>query len=328
MAEVGIIVNPFSGTDLRRLTSQASIVGNPEKTKKTIRMIRAMDQFGVKSVVLMPDSYFLNKSISYEYHKRYQSDIEIKVLDFVPNDDPHDTVKAVEKMCEQGIKCLIAMGGDGTSRLTAKVETDIPFIPVSTGTNNAYPQFWEGTNVGIAAAFLIRSEQKRLKRDKIIEIYKNEELTDIAVVDAVVTNVPFVGCRVVAEMSEISEVIVCRCSPDVIGLSALVGAIEVCDDADEFGYRIQIGETGDTVAVPFTSGQIELLTYSQFEKMPLEQVYSMVASYPGTIALDGERTVTFNQGDKLDFKITRNGPYKVNVASVLKEAVESGYFKR
>lgn len=60
MFNIGIIVNPYSGKDLRRITSQASNVSNNEKVIKVVRMINSMIMFGVENVYLMPDNYMLN----------------------------------------------------------------------------------------------------------------------------------------------------------------------------------------------------------------------------------------------------------------------------
>lgn len=73
-------------------------------------------------------------------NKDNDSGLKTEVLDFMPTDQPEDTVKAVEKMKDIGINCLIVLGGDGTNRLIAGTDLEVPMIPVSTGTNNVYPK--------------------------------------------------------------------------------------------------------------------------------------------------------------------------------------------
>lgn len=330
MNKIGIIVNPFSGKDLRRIISQATAIGHDEKIKKVTRMINGMKSFGIERVYLMPDSYGLNSSIAAITNYEKDTVLSVEVLDFEPIDQPEDTIKAVEMMKEKGVDCLIVLGGDGTSRLVAKTNLEIPIIPVSTGTNNTYPKFWEGTTVGIAAAYISKNktEENLPPKDKRIDIYINNHFTDIALVDAVVTNIPYVGSKVISSMDEMKEIIVCRSSPESIGFSSIVGTINICEDDDDFGCRLKIGEGEAATLAPTSSGQMVEIRYSDFHQMTIGSEHVTRPDYDGTIALDGERTITFRGGDNLKFIITRNGPRKVDVCEVLCKAVKDNFFKK
>jgi hypothetical protein len=61
--------------------------------------------------------------------------------------------------------------------------------------------------------------------------------------------------------------------------------------------------------------------------MELGSTYTGAPDYDGTVALDGERTVSFRRGDRLSFSITRTAPYKVDVAGTLRQAVEHNFFQ-
>jgi len=178
--------------------------------------------------------------------------ISIEELDFTPAAQPEDTIKAVELMKEMEIGCLIVLGGDGTCRLVAKTDLEIPIIPVSTGTNNSYPQFYEGTTVGIAAAYISKNGMgdKLVTKDKRIEIFLNNKFTDIALIDAMLTNIPYLGSRYVSIVAEMEELIVCRCSAELIGFSSIAGTINICEDDDDFGYRLRIGKGEATTIAP------------------------------------------------------------------------------
>lgn len=328
MHKIGIIVNPFSGKDLRRITCQASNVGNTEKVMKVVRMINCMKRFGVKKVYLMPDNYMVNANIAAIIHKDKDAGSMVELLDFIPTDRPEDTVKAVEMMRNLGIACLIVLGGDGTCRLVAKTDIDVPIIPVSTGTNNVYPEFWEGTVVGIAASYIVHKRPDiELRRGKRIEIYINGTFRDISLVDAVITDLPYIGSRVVTEIDNVREVIVTMCSPGSVGFSAIIGNIAICEEHDDFGYRLRMTADGETVITPASPGQLTEITYSEFERMEIGSQYMCSPDFDGTIALDGERTVSFRKGDRLLFIIERNAPYKVDVMKTLYQAVESKYFQ-
>ena len=248
MFNIGIIVNPYSGKDLRRITSQADNVSNNEKVIKVVRMINSMIKFGIEKVYLMPDNYMLNANIASTIRKDKNINLAVQILNFEPTDRPEDTIKAVQMMKSLNIACLIVIGGDGTCRLVAMTDINIPIIPVSTGTNNVYPQFWEGTTVGIAASYIALNEQSCcFLKSKRIEIFKNGKLCNIALVDAVITDIPYVGSKVVSEICNIKEIIVSMCSPSSVGFSAIVGTLVDCDERDEFGYRVKVDGYGTPV---------------------------------------------------------------------------------
>src|SRR5205814_132640 len=60
-------------------------------------------------------------------------------------DEPADSTRAAKLMHEQGIACAIVIGGDGTNRVVTKGCGPMPLVPLSTGTNNAFPRFLEST---------------------------------------------------------------------------------------------------------------------------------------------------------------------------------------
>ena len=55
MSKVGIIANPASGKDIRRLVAYASLMGNNEKTELVRRIILGIDSTGVNEILIMPD---------------------------------------------------------------------------------------------------------------------------------------------------------------------------------------------------------------------------------------------------------------------------------
>ncbi|HHZ01712.1 MAG TPA: ATP-NAD kinase, partial [Tissierellia bacterium] len=255
------------------------------------------------------------------------SGLTVELLNFRPIDRPDDTIKAVEMMKNLDISCLIVLGGDGTCRLVAKTDIDVPIIPVSTGTNNVYPQFYEGTTVGIAASYIsLNRGNYDLDRSKRIEVYINGKFSDIALVDAVITDLPYVGSKVVSETQNIKELIVSMCSPVSVGFSSIAGNITICNEDHDFGYRIKFDDFGIKIFAPVSPGNVEEVSFSELERMDIDYEYFSLPNYDGTIALDGERTISFRYGDQLKFRITRKGPYKVDILKILSRAVENKFF--
>jgi predicted polyphosphate/ATP-dependent NAD kinase len=57
MTLVGIIANPASGTDIRRLVAYGSVFNNQEKVRIVRRILLGLEAAGVKQISYMPD-YF------------------------------------------------------------------------------------------------------------------------------------------------------------------------------------------------------------------------------------------------------------------------------
>lgn len=63
-----------------------------------------------------------------------------------------DTVRTTAWMEGHKLGCVVVLGGDGTSHAaTRKSLKNVPLVAVSTGTNNVYPDYTEGTVAGMAA---------------------------------------------------------------------------------------------------------------------------------------------------------------------------------
>ncbi|MEE4600412.1 MAG: ATP-NAD kinase, partial [Desulfobacteraceae bacterium] len=57
MSLVGIIANPASGTDIRRLVAYGSIFNNQEKVRIVRRILLGLEAAGVRQISYMPDYY-------------------------------------------------------------------------------------------------------------------------------------------------------------------------------------------------------------------------------------------------------------------------------
>ncbi|MBF7096547.1 NAD(+)/NADH kinase [Alkalibacter mobilis] len=330
MKKIGIIANPNSGKDIRRIFSYAMTIGNNEKANMVERMILGAQDLGVEKFYIMPDAYNMGASVKNTLENNGDLKSEISVLNMNLKNTWEDTIEAAEKMESENVDCIIVMGGDGTSRLIAKARVKTPIISVSTGTNNVYPEFLEGTVAGMAAAALAQfgNSPDYVDEDKVIDIYLNGTHVDVALVDAVVTKNMYVGSRAVWDINEISEIIVSRAHPASIGFSSVIGINTVCLPQDNFGYRIKINEGTKRFLAPFSPGKMSDIKVDESVKMDLDQMYIAKTSHKGTIALDGERAVMFNEEDVLGFVIRRNGPLRVDVNKILEHAVKNNFFER
>ena len=63
MSSLGIIANPASGKDIRRLVSYATIIDNQGKENIIKRLVVAAQSLGVDEILFMPDSYHFGEAV-------------------------------------------------------------------------------------------------------------------------------------------------------------------------------------------------------------------------------------------------------------------------
>ena len=98
MASIGIIANPASGKDIRRLVSYATTIDNNEKVNICKRIVLAAGGLGVKDVVFMPDTFTMGYSVQYQLEDDGVLGSNINVLDFLMDGSVKDTVQSAEIM--------------------------------------------------------------------------------------------------------------------------------------------------------------------------------------------------------------------------------------
>ena len=118
----------------------------------------------------------------------------VRLLDVKAEGTQDDSTCAAALLAEMGVGCIITLGGDGTNRVVAKACHDIPLVPISTGTNNVFPYMIEGTVAGLAAGVVASGRvdaAKVCRRAPILELLRNNEPIDLALIDLVVTEDAF-----------------------------------------------------------------------------------------------------------------------------------------
>ena len=329
MNKIGIIANPASGKDIRRLVSHATTIGNNEKVNIVERIVLAAEAFGVKDILIMPDTFQIGYKVLDNLNTLGELSTNLQIINMKITGSIKDTINAAKLMEEYEVDCLIILGGDGTSRAVAKSINETPIISISTGTNNVYPEMLEGTVVGMAAAF-VASEKFGLNniyhRDKRIEIFKDGTLVDIALVDAVISKNLFVGAKAIWDVKDMEKVIVTRAHPGTIGFSSLVGCRKIIEIEDDFGAVIDLTENKYKIIAPIAAGTIEKVHMGDIKIIKLNEEYKFTSKEKGVIALDGEREISFKKGETFIFKITRKGPIRVNIKSALELAQAQGFF--
>lgn len=328
MSIVGIIANPASGKDIRRLVAYASVTDNTEKTNLMRRIIIGIDSTGVDEILIMPDYYSLGqRALGGMLTENIRA--KVSILDMVMDYTAKDSLKAAELMGERGVGCIVTLGGDGTNRDVAKGKQDIPLVPISTGTNNVFPVMTESTSAGIAAGIICRNVldgEEPISRHKRLVVIKNGAEIDMALIDAVVLDQLFTGSRAIWKLSEVRQIVCTRAEPNNIGMTCIGGNLHPVGPGDRHGMYLRLGR-GDikvkAVVLPGLVAEVEVAEMKILE--PGEEV--TVLCKPSVIALDGEREITVVADDQVKIRLQGDGPRVVDIEGTIRAAVSKGFFR-
>ncbi|MFO7965325.1 MAG: NAD(+)/NADH kinase [Desulfobacterales bacterium] len=324
MLPIGIIANPASGKDIRRLVAFGSVVPNSEKVNMVRRILLGLDSMGVKDVYLMPE----NAGIGRLALDRLKVSLSASFLDIPLENSQDDSTRAARLMTELGVACIITLGGDGTNRVVAKGCSQTPLLSVATGTNNAFCYMVEGTLAGIAAGVVASNhfpaEQLTRKSPKL-EILNGSEVLDIALVDVVVSSSEFTASRAVWDVSTLREVFLTQSEPGNIGFSSLGGYICRLPEDTGQGMYIVIGEGRQKVRAPIAPGLVRWVPIKTHRIIEPGEIIALKTRH-GVIALDGEREISVGDEDRLSVRLSREGPRVLNLTETLRYASEECVF--
>ncbi len=322
---VGIVANPASGKDIRRLVAHGSVFDNNEKSNILQRILLALDALQVDQVSIMPDYYGLaERALSGLKLRLKASVLEMPVLG---NED--DSTEAGRRFKELGAGSIIVLGGDGTNRVVAKGCGATPLVSLSTGTNNVFSNMIEGTVAGLAAGLVAQAAvdvDQVTYPAKRLEIYVNEQWVDMALVDAVACSDLWIGARAIWDPSHVQEIIMTQARPGSIGMSSIGACLHPLDARDTQGLHVIVGRGDTGVLAPIAPG---LVTHVDIREYRLLNIGDEIVLNPGvrTIALDGERAIEIYRGQRACVRLTDNGPRVVNIQLCMAEAAKAGVFQ-
>jgi predicted polyphosphate/ATP-dependent NAD kinase len=324
MATVGIIANPASGKDIRRLVAHASVFDNNEKINIVRRVLLGLDAVQVERVLWMPDYFGIGERARHGLHVA----LTTEMLDMPTDWTQDDSTRAAALLREQGVQVIITLGGDGTNRAVAKGCGDVPLVAISTGTNNVFPTLVEGTLAGLAAGLIARgmvNAPEAIHATKRLEILDDGALADIALVDAVVYDGQYVGSRAIWQTEGIRQIVLTRADPNAIGLSAIGGYLNGDGLNAEEGLALQTGAGGMRVWAPIAPGMMRHVTIAAQQRVRVGESVA-ITQFPNVIALDGERTLVYHKPAPLQIRLSANGPRVVDIRATLHAAAAQGFF--
>ena len=331
-SEVGIIANPMSGRDIRRVVAQASVFPNTEKTSMVLRIIRAVGALGVERVLLSTDAFGIAAGVLREVRRLRAAPPSARVrlpeIEFMTlprsTGSATDTTEYARIVAQRCSAAVVVLGGDGTMRAAARGLGDTPMLALSTGTNNTFPIMLEATVAGMALGLIATGRAHApIERAKVLHVdvarADGTGRHEIALVDVCVNTIGEIGSRAVWKTDSLRELYCTFAESDAIGLSSIPGQIMPTGRTAPHGVAVLIGPSGRssrTVLAPIAPGLLEPVGVDACE--PLHPgVTRHVGLARGTVALDGERELEFGPGDRIGVTLAADGPRVIDVPAAL-----------
>lgn len=325
---VGVIANPSSGRDMRRLLSWASVFPIAEKINVVLRLLAAMGRLGVEEAWMIPDdagmAVRVRDAAILACERRGVPMPHVRLLDMAVRDNADDSARATTLMRRHGVRLIAVLGGDGTHRAVAARCGDVPLATLSTGTNNAFPELREATLVGLAAALVATgrvSEVLGLRANKRLRI-TGAGVDEVALVDIALSQQRGTGARAVWDAAQLTELFTTFAEPNTIGLSAIAGLSHPVSRDEPFGLHLRLG-SGRRLWAPVLPGMLEPVQLASVARLMPNRPVALPSQH-GTIAIDGEREVVLAPGAALHVTLDLDGPRTVAVEAALADAAHRG----
>ena len=320
---VGLIANPASGKDIRRLVAHGSVFDNDEKVSIVRRVLLGLEATGVERVVIMPDSFGIGRKALDGVRLR----LDASILEMPRRFTPDDSTRAAALMAGAGAGCIVTLGGDGTNRAVAKGCGEVPLMPISTGTNNVFPTMIEGTIAGLAAGLVAGGcAREAVEVAPRLDVIRSGEPDDLALVDVAVYAERFVAARAMWDASKIQEVVLTRALPGAIGLSSIGAHLPDTNHGLGGGLYLRMGPGGRPVLAPIAPGLVQPVDLVESRRLAPGDEVVIRRAEPGVLALDGEREIELPAGATVRVRLDADGPRVVDVRRAIEVAARAGAF--
>ena len=332
---VGIIANPISARDIRRVISYAGGLQITDRANMVLRILAGLAAAGVEKTVIMPENAGLRghlmRALTRSKNAGEGQFPEIETLDMPVTGEAADSARAAGMMREMGVAAIVVLGGDGTHRIVVANCGDVPIAGVSSGTNNAFPETREPTVTGLGVGLAVTGAVPpacAFAANKQLDVAVNGAL-ESALVDVAFVQERFVGSRAIWKPDGFRELFVTFGSPDGIGMSSIAGLVAPVSRSDRFGRRI-VFDRSDTasfaVNAPIAPGLIAPVGIDRVETLAFDQPV-IPETTAGSIAFDGEREVTFGEDDTVTVTLRESAFRTINIAACMAHAAEKRTFR-
>ncbi|MDI3340277.1 MAG: NAD(+)/NADH kinase [Sphaerobacter sp.] len=338
-ATVGVIANPASGRDIRRLVSGASVFDNAEKGRMIYRLLVGLGAVGVEQVLLMPAGAGLGESLERNLRAHHTDPHPprlpaLTTLDMPLHDGPEDSALATRLLVEAGVAAIVVLGGDGTHRVVATHCGDTPLCTLSTGTNNAFPQLREATIAGLATGFLATGQvapERALRQEArlTVQVEGATPREELALVDVALSTDPWIGSRALWRAEAITEVIVAFAQPGAVGLSGTAALVDPLPRGAGEALYLRLADPATAplvVHAPLAPGLILPVGVAEWRRIAPGQAVPLTPAL-GCLALDGEREIELTPADRATVWLRSDGPRTIDVDAVMAHAAAHGLLR-
>ena len=308
---IGIVANPASGKDVRRVTARASVFDNQEKSAMVRRCLVGIRAMGKAAIRYLPDAHHIVRRAVEE------TGIAAEPLALCVDSCAEDTERAAHAL--KGAAAVVVLGGDGTNRAFAKGWRDAPLISISTGTNNAFPAMLEATTAGAAAGLLAERGvplRNVAAQAKVIHVAIDGEADDLALIDAVLTRERFVGARALDAPARFAAALLTQANPAGVGMTSIGGFVRPLAASEDAALALRFrADASRTVLAAVAPGRFERVGIESADVLDLDVPMDVVG--PGVLAFDGERERPLRPGQRATLRVRRDGPWVIDVGKVL-----------
>lgn len=328
---VGLIANPVSARDIRRVVTNAGSLQAADRAGIVLRALAALGACGVPRVLAMPDRKGLRTLVERGMQRERRAGHalpDVEYLDLAVTDTVTDTIAAAAAMADASVAVIVVLGGDGTHRAVVGAAAKVPVAGISTGTNNAYPEMREPTITGLAAGLYATGaigDDQALRHDKLLEVAVNDdEHSDIALVDVVVSDEPVVGARALWHADTLRHLFVSFADPEAIGMSAIAGLIEPIGRTEPAGLHVRLDpDAQHRVLSPIGPGLVTSVGVIGWSRLAPDVAVEVMPG-GGVVALDGEREIAVGRHDRITVTLRPDAFRTVDVARCMHLAARRG----
>jgi len=137
-----------------------------------------------------------------------------------------------------------------------------------------------------------------------------------------------VGTRAVWDPATVTQLFCAFAEPDAIGLSSILGQLSPVARHEPHGVTARISAQAPAqVLAPIAPGLVMPVGVRDIEWMNPRAVHPVDAQ-AGVIAVDGERELTFEAGERPTVRLRTDGPRCVDVSAVLAASARLGLLRR
>lgn len=321
MYKIGVIVNPDAGRDIRRLSAFAEYMDSNRKTLLATQFIGALYTLCRDiEFYIMPDINYTDEKIRKNLHMFNMPDEKIIKLNIEQNNNEEDTIEAAKKFEDLQVDFVFICGGDGTNRLVFETASKLVLLPLSTGTNNAFPFRLNPTSMALAAYYYLKNDILPV-RCKAIEVNLNGRLS-YALVDVAVLDINTLGSKAILEIESLKELFLTVACMENIGLSTIGAVHGRIDIYDQVGYHVSFNNGKNKVFVPFAPGIIKEVSFESIYKIRIDETIKLNTN-DCVLALDGERMIEVNGQTELYITLREKGPLVIDAPDILKNKISN-----